>query len=65
MADDKASDDRTPIARRNFLLGAGTAVAATLGTPAEAQQTQAALRLRPLRLRPSCPRLRRWSRKPI
>jgi gluconate 2-dehydrogenase gamma chain len=41
MADDKAPDDRTPIARRNFLLGAGTAVAATLGTPAEAQQAQA------------------------
>ena len=41
MADDKAPDDRTPIARRNFLLGAGTAVAATLGTPAEAQQSKA------------------------
>ena len=32
------ADDKTPIARRNFLLGAGTAVAASLAVPAEAQQ---------------------------
>jgi gluconate 2-dehydrogenase gamma chain len=42
MADDKAApDDRTPIARRNFLVGAGTAVAASLGPSAEAQPAKA------------------------
>jgi gluconate 2-dehydrogenase gamma chain len=35
---DNTSDDKTPIARRNFLLGAGTAVAAGLAVPAQAQQ---------------------------
>jgi gluconate 2-dehydrogenase gamma chain len=30
----KAPDDKSPIPRRNFLLGAGTAVAATLAPPA-------------------------------
>jgi gluconate 2-dehydrogenase gamma chain len=44
MGNDKTSgnepaDDRTPIARRNFLLGAGTAVAAGL-TPAAAAEAQ-------------------------
>jgi gluconate 2-dehydrogenase gamma chain len=38
---DRPSDDKTPIARRNFLLGAGTAVAAGLAAPAEAQQPKA------------------------
>lgn len=40
MADDRTTDDKTPIARRNFLLGAGTAVAAGLSpaAPAQAQQ---------------------------
>ncbi len=36
------ADDKTPIARRNFLLGAGTAVAAGLAVPAAAQQPKAA-----------------------
>jgi gluconate 2-dehydrogenase gamma chain len=35
MSDDRA-DDKNPIRRRNFLLGAGTAVAASLTAPAEA-----------------------------
>ena len=35
-------EEKAPIARRNFLLGAGTAVAASLGTPADAQQPKAA-----------------------
>ena len=39
---DTTSDDRAPIARRNFLLGAGTAVAAGLAAPAEAQQPKPA-----------------------
>src|SRR5207244_2170004 len=41
MADSNASDDKIP--RRNFLLGAGTAVAATLAptAPSEAQTAQA------------------------
>src|SRR6266851_2055453 len=41
---DQAPDDQAPIARRNFLLGAGTAVAAGLApsAPAEAQAPQAA-----------------------
>src|SRR5712691_7798348 len=34
---DKTSDDKIPIARRNFLLGAGTAVAAGLAPTASAQ----------------------------
>jgi gluconate 2-dehydrogenase gamma chain len=40
MSDDHPSDDKLPIARRNFLLGAGTAVAAGLApdTPAAAQE---------------------------
>jgi gluconate 2-dehydrogenase gamma chain len=39
MADDPRSDDVAAIARRNFLLGAGTAVATGLASaPAEAQQ---------------------------
>jgi gluconate 2-dehydrogenase gamma chain len=40
MGDDHPSDDGLPVARRNFLLGAGTAVAASLtpGAPAAAQQ---------------------------
>ena len=40
-AETRNSDDTPPIARRNFLLGAGTAVAAGLATPAEAQQPKA------------------------
>jgi gluconate 2-dehydrogenase gamma chain len=40
MADNKGADESAPIARRNFLLGAGTAVAASLGPTAEAQQTK-------------------------
>ncbi len=41
--DPKASDDTSPIARRNFLLGAGTAVAATIApaAPGEAQTPSA------------------------
>jgi gluconate 2-dehydrogenase gamma chain len=39
---DTTGDDKTPIARRNFLLGAGTAVAAGLAAPAEAQQPKTA-----------------------
>src|SRR4051812_35590409 len=39
---DTTSDDKTPIARRNFLLGAGTAVAAGLATTAEAQHPKPA-----------------------
>src|SRR5216684_5575043 len=41
---DNTSDDNNPIARRNFLLGAGTAVAAGLaqGAPAQAQQPKPA-----------------------
>ena len=41
---DKTSDDKLPLARRNFLLGAGTAVAAGLAqaTPADAQQPKPA-----------------------
>jgi gluconate 2-dehydrogenase gamma chain len=41
---DKTADDKAPIARRNFLLGAGTAVAAGLAptAPAEAQAPQPA-----------------------
>jgi gluconate 2-dehydrogenase gamma chain len=35
MSDDR-SDDKIPIRRRNFLLGAGTAVAASLAAPVEA-----------------------------
>jgi gluconate 2-dehydrogenase gamma chain len=40
MADDRPSDDKLPIARRNFLVGAGTTVAAGLApnAPAQAQQ---------------------------
>src|SRR5262245_64630775 len=43
MADDRTTDDTAPIARRNFLLGAGTAVAAGLtpATAAEAEQAKA------------------------
>jgi gluconate 2-dehydrogenase gamma chain len=41
MADDPRSDDVAAIARRNFLLGAGTAVATGLASaPAEAQQSK-------------------------
>ncbi len=43
----KHVDDATPIARRNFLLGAGTAVAAGLATPAEAQQPKPAAAVAP------------------
>jgi gluconate 2-dehydrogenase gamma chain len=45
LAADKSADDSSPIARRNFLLGAGTAVAAGLTpTPsAEAQQPKPAV----------------------
>jgi gluconate 2-dehydrogenase gamma chain len=41
---DQAPDDQPPIGRRNFLLGAGTAVAAglTSAAPAEAQQAKPA-----------------------
>jgi gluconate 2-dehydrogenase gamma chain len=41
---DKTQDDKSPIARRNFLLGAGTAVAAGLAptAPAAAQTPQGA-----------------------
>src|SRR6516164_8046210 len=44
MADKNAPDDNNPIARRNFLLGASTAVAAGLTptAPAQAQQSTAA-----------------------
>jgi len=35
------SDDKIPIRRRNFLLGAGTAVAASLTPPAQAAETPA------------------------
>jgi gluconate 2-dehydrogenase gamma chain len=44
MTDRKTPDDNNPIARRNFLLGAGTAVAAGLTptTPAQAQTPQPA-----------------------
>jgi gluconate 2-dehydrogenase gamma chain len=44
MGDDHSGDDKLPIARRNFLVGAGTAVAAGLapGAPAEAQQPKPA-----------------------
>jgi gluconate 2-dehydrogenase gamma chain len=44
IADEPATDDKAPIARRNFLLGAGTAVAAGLAptAPAEAQQPKPA-----------------------
>jgi gluconate 2-dehydrogenase gamma chain len=44
MTDKKTSDDNNPIARRNFLLGASTAVAAGLTptAPAQAQQPAAA-----------------------
>lgn len=40
MANDTTSEDNNPIARRNFLLGAGTAVAASLSSPAAAQAPQ-------------------------
>ena len=33
------ADDTNPIRRRNFLMGAGTAVAATLAPPAADAQT--------------------------
>ena len=39
---DKTQDDNNPIARRNFLLGAGTAVAAGLAPPAPAEAQQQA-----------------------
>jgi len=42
MTDKKTPDDGTPIARRNFLLGAGTAVAAGVAPPVEAQTPQPA-----------------------
>jgi hypothetical protein len=44
MTDKRAPDDKIPIARRNFLLGAGTAVATGLAptAPAEAQNPQGA-----------------------
>src|SRR6516162_4304442 len=44
MTDKNAPDDNNPIARRNFLLGASTAVAAGLAptAPAQAQQPTAA-----------------------
>jgi gluconate 2-dehydrogenase gamma chain len=44
MADDRTTDDTAALARRNFLLGAGTAVAAGLtpAAPAEAQQAKPA-----------------------
>jgi gluconate 2-dehydrogenase gamma chain len=44
MTDKKIPDDTSPIARRNFLLGAGTAVAVGLApaAPAEAQTPSAA-----------------------
>jgi gluconate 2-dehydrogenase gamma chain len=40
MANDHTSEDNNPIARRNFLLGAGTAVAASLSSPAAAAAQQ-------------------------
>ena len=42
MTDKRTSDDKIPIGRRNFLLGAGTAVATGLAptAPAEAQNPQ-------------------------
>jgi gluconate 2-dehydrogenase gamma chain len=42
MARDKTTEDNNPIARRNFLLGAGTAVAAGLAPPAPAEAQQQA-----------------------
>jgi gluconate 2-dehydrogenase gamma chain len=44
MGREKMSEDTAPIARRNFLMGAGTAVAAGLApaAPADAQQPKAA-----------------------
>ena len=44
MTDNNMPDDNNPIARRNFLLGAGTAVAAGLAptAPVQAQQPAAA-----------------------
>jgi len=41
-AETKHNEETAPIARRNFLLGAGTAVAAGLATPADAQQAKPA-----------------------
>jgi gluconate 2-dehydrogenase gamma chain len=41
MTDKKTSDDATPIARRNFLLGAGTAVAAAAAPAAAPSSAQA------------------------
>ena len=43
MTDKKTPDDINPIPRRSFLVGAGTAVAASLtpAEPAQAQQRQA------------------------
>jgi hypothetical protein len=40
MADDQTTDDTASIARRNFLLGAGTAVAAGLTPTASAEAQQ-------------------------
>ena len=42
MTDKRTSDDKIPIGRRNFLLGAGTAVATGLAptAPTEAQNPQ-------------------------
>ena len=49
LPDTSTSDDKTPIARRNFLLGAGTAVAAGLAptAPAQAQTPQPAVAASP------------------
>ena len=47
MTDKKAPDDNNPIARRNFLLGASTAVAAGLAQPLPRRRSSQQLR-RPL-----------------
>ncbi len=49
------ADDNNPIRRRNFLMGAGTAVAASLTPPAaEAQTPPAPLLRRPAISRSRC-----------
>ena len=47
MTEKSKPDDRNPIARRNFLLGAGTAVATAVnpGVAAQAQQPAAVPRV--------------------
>jgi hypothetical protein len=47
MANDHTSEDNNPIARRNFLLGAGTAVARACPRP-RPQPRNSAVRRKPL-----------------